>query len=145
MHIVADIAEDLDPEEWPETVLGERLQTARGYVDAFTEGSFMTVGVDPYDKPKDCLMARVAPPEEEVFDFRSFDCRNGIRVFGCFTGRDEFICLTWSLREDLAPGEEDWSAEIASCKAKWTALFGELPPHSGESIDDYFTHNAEFV
>jgi hypothetical protein len=113
-------------------------------LDAFTCGEYITVGTDPHDKDPDAMMARVDPTAEEVFDFRSFDCRNGIRIFGCFTGTDEFIALTWDFRENLQT-PQDWGDAVAECMTEWRKLFGELPPHSGDTIDAYISYNAQFV
>jgi hypothetical protein len=113
-------------------------------LDAFTLGYYLTVGGDPHDKDPDAMMARVDPVAAEVFDFRSFDSRSGVRVFGCFTSIDEFIALTWHFREDL-PTPEDWDEAVTRCIAEWRRLFGDLAPYSGESIDAYISYNAEFV
>jgi hypothetical protein len=143
MLITASIYNDFAG-PFPDTVDGERRSTARALLDAFTLGDDFTVGADPHDKDPDAMMARVDPVGAEVFDFRSFDCRSGIRVFGCFTSTDEFIALTWQFREDLGT-PEDWDAAIADCMSEWTKLFGPLPAHSGDTIDAYFSYGAEFV
>ena len=129
---------------WPDTVEGERLASARSLLDAFTCGGYITVGEDPHNKDPEAVMARVDPTAEEVFDFRSFDCRAGVRIFGCFTDRDEFIALTWDFRENLLT-PQDWDDAVAECMAEWRKLFGDLPPHSGDTIDAYISYNAQFV
>jgi hypothetical protein len=119
---------------WPDTIEGERRAGARALLDAFSNGDFFTVGQDPHNKDPDAMMARVDPTGDEVFDFRSFDCRQGLRIFGCFIEKDEFIALTWDFREDV-----DWDNATAECMAEWRRLFGDLLPHSGDSIDDYLS------
>jgi hypothetical protein len=142
--LVSQDMSDVFDRLWPETTEGDRLAGARALLDAFTLGDFFTVGETPFDKDTDAMMARVHPVGEEAFDFRCFDCFAGVRIFGCFTDTDEFIALTWHLREDLR-SSEDWDIAVAECKAEWRKLFGDLPPHSGETIDAYISYNAEFV
>ena len=87
--------------------------------DDFTEGGFITVAENPFDKDARAIMARTHPITEEVWDFRCLDPRPGIRAFGNFAETDVFIALAWNFRENLdrrAPDEDPWREEILYCK-----------------------------
>lgn len=81
-------------------------------------------------------MARVHPVSEEVWDFRCFDPKPGIRAFGHFAEKDTFVALTWDFRENV-----DWAGEVSGCIEAWRALFGDLPPFKGTNLNDYLSHN----
>lgn len=126
---------------WSDNWDGMRLSRLRALLDGFTEGDFITVAEDPFDKEACAIIARVHPVSEEVWDFRCLDPRPGIRAFGCFAETDTFIALTWDFRENLED-EEHWGTEVDRCKKEWQKLFGELPPHQGKELHDYISYNV---
>jgi hypothetical protein len=125
---------------WPATWEGRRHANLRALFDGFTEGDWITVAENPFDKEARAILARVAPIEEEVWDFRCLDPRPGVRAFGRFSEPNTFIALTWNYREII-----DWTSEVERCKAEWQKLFGALPPFVGKTIDEYLTYGAEAV
>jgi hypothetical protein len=126
---------------WAETSDGRRHANLRSLFDGFTDGDRFTMADDPFKKPSHSMIARVAPIESEVFDFRCLDPNPGIRAFGRFAEQDIFVALTWNYRENIS-GREDWSAEVESCITLWQELFDNLPPHKGRTVNDYITYNA---
>lgn len=83
----------------------------------------------------------------EVWEIKSERrTERGIRVFGCFAGKDVFIATHWHWRDDLeerAAGKwnkpTNWPREIRRCKYKWRRLFPTYPPHTGNTIDAYIS------
>lgn len=125
---------------WPATWEGRRHANLRALFDGFTEGDWITVAENPFDKDGRAILARVAPAEDEIWDFRCLDPRPGIRAFGRFSEPNTFIALTWNYREIV-----DWSREVKRCKAEWQRLFYHLPPFMGKTVDEYITYNAEAI
>jgi hypothetical protein len=118
---------------------GERLAEFRQTLDAFIEGAEFSVAEDPYSKPGEAMLARVAPVTAEIWDIRVIAPNPGIRVLGGFAGLDTFVALTWNYRENLDdPGR--WSDEIERCRKAWRELFGTIEPFNGSSLDDYLTN-----
>lgn len=75
---------------------------SKAYLDAFVQGHQMTVGCDPYQKPKNTMLARIAPVEDEVWDFRCRGAKPAVRVLGLFAEKDLFVALTYEYRKILA-------------------------------------------
>jgi hypothetical protein len=125
-------------------VLSDTYQMAmlRANLDMFTQGKIISIAEDPYQKPKSTYMARVDPPEDEVWDIRSRDPKPGIRVLGCFAETDTFIALVWGTRKSLGgPRSREWRNLVESCKAEWRKLFHPYQPHTGSTISDYVSRN----
>jgi len=55
---------------------------------------------------------------------------------GGFAGKDKFIALIWDFREDI----ENFEDVVDDVRTAWTALFGDEPPHSGVTLDDYLSN-----
>ena len=104
----------------------------RATLDRFTSGDRLTVAEDPFKKPSYSVIARTAPTEEEIWDFRCMTEDDGIRCFGAFGGKDLFIALTWDFRDGL-----DFEAEVNRCRMEWDRLFNGIPPFRARSLDDY--------
>ena len=117
---------------------GERLAEFRQWMDAFSEGGQVSVAENPRGKPPDAMMARVDPVRAGFFSIRvtSPEQTPGIRSLGGFTKKDEFVALTWDLRENI----EVFDDEVAIVQAAWAGLFGSQTPHSGEYLDDYLSN-----
>jgi hypothetical protein len=117
---------------------GRRLGEFRAWLDAFLEGAEVSVAEDPFNKPADAMLARVAPVKEGFWSIRVTDPNDtpGIRCFGGFGGKDQFIALTWEYREAI----QDFSQEIGSIRDAWTDIFADDRPFSGENLDDYLTN-----
>jgi hypothetical protein len=115
---------------------GLRLSEFRAFLDAFTEGSELSVAESPHAKPSDALLARVHPVADEFWDLRSTAPTPGIRAFGGFAEKDTFIALTWDYRENI----DNWADEIEKCRTAWRELFGSRQPFSGATLDEYLTN-----
>lgn len=115
---------------------GTRLLQFRGALDAFTNHYKVSVAEDPRSKPWDAFLARVDPVSEEIWDIRSLEPPQGIRCFGAFASLNEFVALTWDYRENIS----DFNSAVRECAAEWNALFGDIRPHSGGSLDAYLTN-----
>jgi hypothetical protein len=103
---------------WPATWEGRRHANLRALFDGFTEGDWITVAENPFDKNSRAILARVAPPEDEIWDFRCLDPRPGIRAFGRFSEPNTFIALTWNYREIV-----DWSHEVKKVQGRMAEAF----------------------
>ena len=62
-----------------------------------------------------------------------------LRCFGAFGGKNFFIALTFSYREDITAAK-DWDYEIDRCKSMWGHLFGSMNRFKGGSLDEYLTN-----
>jgi hypothetical protein len=126
---------------WSSTREDRRHSSLRALFDAFTDGSYVTIAEDPYDKHARAILARVDPIAEEIWDFRCLDPNPGIRAFGCFSETDTFIALTWDYRENI----DDWPGEVDRCKKEWKRLFCNLSPHKGKKLNEYVSYNFRAV
>jgi hypothetical protein len=135
--LVSKYVSDVLEPPWPMGRQGSRYALARQVVDEYILGNFITVAQKPFDKDSTAIMARVDPVREEAWDFRCLDPNPGIRIFGCFAKRNFFIALNWDFRENLVNGGFDDA--VRNCKTQWHQFFGYLQPHSGSSLDDYFS------
>ena len=129
---------------WPDTRDGRLFSRLRALFDDFTEGGWVTVAENPFDKDANAILARVAPVEEEVWVFRCLDPKPGVRAFGCFSERDTFVALTWDYRENLE-NDDYWRREVAGCRAEWRRLFGGIAPLSGKTLNEYIAYNVRSV
>ena len=110
----------------------------RATLDAFLEGSEITVSEDPFGKPPETTLARVHPVELEVWDIRSIEPHPGIRCLGCFLEQDVFVALKWDYRENIS--SEEWGIMIQQCLDLWNNIFGVRRPLSGRTLDEYLTN-----
>jgi hypothetical protein len=110
--------------------------------DMFVEGRLITMALDdPYKKPKATYMARLGPPQDEVWEIRVLDPKPGIRLFGRFAEQDSLIVLTWARREEL-PGSKEWRDAREGCKAEWRRLFPTYNAITGNNVNEYVSNNA---
>jgi hypothetical protein len=123
---------------FPDTPEGERLGEFRAWLDNFIEGSELTVAEDPDQKPPDAMLARVHPVEKEFWSIRVTlpETTPGIRSLGAFSDTDEFVALTWEKRELIAG---QFNQEVEFAMQAWKDFFGIVPPHQGNSPNDYLT------
>jgi hypothetical protein len=129
---------------WSGTWEGQRYARLRGLLDSFTEGDFITIAEDPFDKEATAILARVHPVQAEVWDFRCLDPIPGIRVFGCFAETDAFVALTWDYRENIEDASY-WEEQVSRCREEWQKLFGGLAPHHAQELDEYVSYNFRAV
>lgn len=121
---------------------GRMAARARALLDDFVEGGYVTIAENPFDKDSKCILARVAPVEREIWDFRCLDPKPGVRILGAFSETDVFIALTWDYRENF---DDHWPERVAECDEAWKTLFGPIPPHEGERLNEYVSSNFRAV
>lgn len=107
----------------------------RALLESFVRNNFVSLRWDP-DQEVPANLARVKPPGLYVFDFRSKGDDGGIRVFGCFAAKDQFVALKWEYRTFV-----DWDADPKDCLKQWADLFGFAPPFLGRDPNDYLSSN----
>lgn len=105
---------------------------ALSLLDRFSTGSYMTFGMDPYDKKASSILARIAPVGLGIVDVRVTDPRPMVRLFGGFAATDVLVLLNWAPRDGL-----DFSAQAALTRAHWNALMGNHAPIVGTKVEDY--------
>ena len=132
--IMASVA---PPFPFPDTEEGERLAEFCAWLDVFVEGGELSVSEDPDNKPPETMLARVHKIEDEFWSIRVTEPERtpGIRAFGAFVDTDEFVALTWTMREDI----EIFNDEVAEAKAIWKDHFGSEIPHHGSTLNAYLT------
>jgi hypothetical protein len=104
----------------------------RSVLDRISAGSFLTFGMDPFDKQARCWIARVSPADLGIVDLRITDPNPAIRVFGAFADCDLLILLTWAPRKGL-----DFRNEVIRCRQEWDKLFPLHRPLIGTRVEDY--------
>ena len=114
----------LDPKF--ESVSGQSLSL----LDRFSNGSYVTVGMDPHDKDSYCHIARVDPIDQGIFSYRVRDPEPTVRIFGGFVMLDVLILLTWHERENC-----DFPFEAKRCRQAWDQILPEHPPITSDEIE----------
>jgi hypothetical protein len=137
MIVSANILAVVTP-PFADTPEGIRIGELRAWMDGFLEGAELTVAEDPDNKPRDAMLARVHPVDAEFWAIRVTNPEDspGIRSFGAFTAKNEFVALTWELREEIG---DQFDEHVDEVRDSWIDFFGEEAPHSGDSLDDYLT------
>jgi hypothetical protein len=138
MYVTADILAAVSS-PFADTVEGERLAQFRAWLDDWVDGALISVSEDPRGKPPETMLARVEKIEDEFWSIRVTEPVKtaGIRSFGGFIALNEFIAVTWAMREDIG---SDFDEAVTEAQEKWKDLFDTTPPHSGDSLDDYLTN-----
>jgi hypothetical protein len=137
LYITADVIAVVTP-PFADTREGERLGEFRAWLDGFIEGNAeLSVSEDPDQKPPDAMLARVKPVEAEFWSIRVThpDETPGIRSFGAFSDLDQFVALTWIMREDIKSFDE----EVTSAIETWDDYFSPELPHKGTNLNEYLT------
>lgn len=137
MYVSADILAVVTP-PFPDTEDGRRLGEFRSWLDSFIEGCQLSVAKDPDLKPADTMLARVHPVKDEFWSIRVTDPEDtpGIRAFGGFVCKDEFVALTWEWREAI----DQFDDEVEAVRNAWGDIFEKVDPFSGKRLDDYLTN-----
>lgn len=125
-------------EPFPDTEEGYRLGEFRAWLDDFLWGAEISVCEDPFYKPPQTDLARVAPVEAEFWSIRVRLPKDsdGLRSIGAFHALNEFIALRWQYREVIG---DDFDQEVVDAQADWQDIFEDEPPHKGGSLDEYLT------
>jgi hypothetical protein len=95
---------------------------------------------------KDCRMARLDHPDDEVWEIRILDTDPQLRLFGRFAARNTFVALIGPINRDEISGDEDFEAIKRRCKSEWDRLFGlSNRPVRGSKIYDYISEPVRVV
>ena len=121
-----------------DTLTGERHAAVAQFLDSFCELNEVTVAENPFCKPPDVMLARVAPVEEELWSMRITDPEEtaGMRILGAFFAKDAFIGLSCQFRESIS----NFTGEVDDAREIWRDHFGLIAPYSGRRLDDYLTN-----
>lgn len=138
VFVAPDVIAAVEP-PFQETMNGDRMEEFRAVLDAFSEGARFSVAEDPYDKDPYAMLARVHPVEDELWCIRVMDPEDtdGIRCFGAFVQKDEFVALMWEYREVI---DRDFDAAVTEAGDVWQDFFGTERPFFGDKIDEYITN-----
>jgi hypothetical protein len=138
MYVSADILAVVTP-PFPDTREGERLGQFRAWLDDFVDGARISVSEDPRRKPPETMLARVENAEDEFWSIRVTEPANtaGIRSFGAFCALNEFVAVTWGMRDDIC---DEFDEAVTEAQERWKDLFGVEGPHSGVNLDEYLTN-----
>jgi len=87
-------------------------------------------------------MSRLDPEADEIWEIRCRDPKPGLRIFGSFVAKDEFVVLM-TLPHECLGGDDDWLAAIARYKGEWNRYF-TVAPYSGVYPNDYISDAVIF-
>jgi hypothetical protein len=140
-YVSADIIAVVEP-PFEDSLQGERLGRFRAWLDGFMDGAYLSVSEDPRGKPPETQLARVEEVEGEFWSIRVTEPKDtaGIRAFGAFHALNEFIALTWAMREDIGA---DFDEAVGEAQERWEDFFGQVRPHSGDNLNEYLTNFYE--
>ena len=120
----------------------KRLAALWADIDRFTSGQIINVGFNPFEKDRNCYMARTHPVQDGIFDIRSQDPSPAIRLFGAFCEVDVFLGLTWRWRRELG-GRDQRAFDFAVMAAArvWDGLLPNCKRISSDRMEDYISHD----
>ena len=111
-----------------------------GDLDEFVSGKILHVALVS-KRHKNAELARLSPPNDEIWELRSQAPPPGLRLFGRFAERDCFIGLICLERKSLGGKSNNiWNWVSNSIKSKWQNLFPAYSPFSGDTVNDYLTN-----
>lgn len=145
IFVVPSVIDMLDG-PWTSSREGRRAGAARALLESFLRGD-QIVGRMPPSKDVHTVIALLAPPVENVWEFRVGTPRPGIRILGRFAEQDTFVATNWLNREgfrDPATQQDDsrkWRDEVVRCKTIWSQLFPSYNPFVGNTLNE-FINNA---
>ena len=115
-------------------------------MDRFTSGQIITVGFNPFEKDRNCYMARTNPVQDGIFDIRSQDPSPAIRLFGAFCEIDVFLGLTWHWRNELG-GRDQRAFDFAVMGAAkvWDELLPNCNRLFSDRVEDYLSNDYLLV
>jgi hypothetical protein len=130
---------------WSDPVWERRWGRAVQQLDEFIDGLYsdprITVRSAPRKKST-CFMSRLDPEPDEVWEIRCRDPKPGLRIFGSFVGKDEFVALL-ALPHECLRNDQDWDALIVRYKGEWNRHF-TTQPFSGAYPHDYISNAVVF-
>jgi hypothetical protein len=130
---------------WSDTVWEKRWGRAVQQLDEFIDGlrsdPRITVRSAPRKKST-CFMSRLDPETDEIWEIRCRDPKPGLRIFGSFVGKDEFVALL-ALPHECLRDDQDWDALIERYKGEWHRHFA-FQPFRGVYPHDYISDAVVF-
>jgi hypothetical protein len=128
----------------PESAAEQRARFVdlRADLDAFIDGGNLTFCLAPFGA-RDERIARLAPVDKGLCEFRSRHPKPGIRVIGGFAARDSFIALGWHFRRDLGgAGSRAWRAACVEARRIWDGLLAPHQPLICETVNGYLSNHV---
>jgi hypothetical protein len=117
---------------------------ARADLEAFILGQLIVVALKR--DHKNCRMARLNKPADEVWELRILDSDPQLRIFGRFASQDVFVALVGPIERDYLDSDEEFEEVKTHCKQDWVELFGlSYWPLTGRIIDDYISRPFRLV
>jgi hypothetical protein len=137
MIVSADILAVVTP-PFADNDEGVLLGEFRAWLDCFLEGAEISVAENPDQKPRDTMLARVHPVDDEFWAIRVTDPEDspGLRSFGAFAAKNKFVALTWEKRDVIG---DEFDEEVDAVRESWQDRFGEEQPHFGDNLDAYLS------
>lgn len=111
----------------------ETAGNAQLLFDEFVGGEEISFGMSPKKHPG-ALIARNAPVDWGICDFRVLHPEPSVRIFGGFAARDTFVALTYQPRSTLTNVFQN-AAGIAL--SQWKLKFPDHKPIVSEKAEDY--------
>lgn len=117
----------------------ERANQLRADLDAFVEGTLVSISLTPYHAGS-AFLGLLAPEVDGIWDLRSRTPSPGIRLLGGFAKKDQLVALTWKLRRELkGRSSREWRDAIQECKTEWQRMFLAYAPLIGDDVSDYLS------
>ena len=129
-----DVQRFIDRDEMLDTKFHQISGRTLALFDRFSNGSFITFGVNPHDKMSSSWVARVDPVDQGIVDFRVTDPKPAVRFFGGFAMPDVLVLLTWGPRENM-----NFRSEVLRCKEQWKNLFVQYEPIISDRVEHHVT------
>jgi hypothetical protein len=130
---------------WNDRAWERRWNRAVQQIDEFIDGLYndprITVRSAPRKKST-CFMSRLEPESDEIWEIRCRDPKPGLRVFGSFIAKDEFVALL-ALPHECLNSDDDWNSLIQLYKREWNRYF-TTQPFSGTYPNDYISNAVIF-
>ena len=120
---------------------GRAIQQIDEFIDGLYSDPRITVRSAPRKKST-CFMSRLDPESDEVWEIRCRDPKPGLRIFGSFIAKDEFVALL-ALPHECLSNDDDWKPLIEQYKGEWKGYFN-TQPFSGAYPHDYISNAVVF-
>jgi hypothetical protein len=143
MYVSADVSAAVTG-PFPDSLEGRRRGEFWAWLEDWMYGTEIGVCEDPFDKPGETQLARVAPVEDEFWSIRvpapldtdGQPIGDGLRSLGGFHALDEFIALIWDYREVI---DHDFDSFVDEVREVWRDIFDKELPHQGDNLHAYLT------
>ncbi|WMT88249.1 hypothetical protein NO932_06470 [Pelagibacterium sp. 26DY04] len=120
--------------------LVKKAMDTRGALDAYMANSWLTVAMNPDEKPPHTQLARNKDVSDGIWSFRIRDPKPHVRVLGAFADRDHFVAIDYRGRDGL-----DFDKAVEATLDAWGALFPGISPITGDNIELYLSDRYRLV